>query len=244
MKDIRNLRRYLKNLKVIKSFYVKALKLLGPHKGYELNRRLRSPYSSIEKSNRVIFVHIPKAAGNAVVRSIWGGEATGHDSLERYYNCNQKLFHNSYRFTFVRNPWDRIVSAFFYLKQGGIGYFDKQFACKYLKEIDTFESFVLTLDQDPNFRDAVMKWVHFIPQIEFLKINGKELECMNFVGKVENFQQDMIKLCDHLGIKPDKEIKVINASERNQYREYYNINTQAIVAKLYNADIQAFNYEF
>ena len=244
MKEIRSLRRYLKKFKLIKSAYIQALRLLGPHKGYELNRLLRSPYSSVEKKHMVIFVHIPKAAGNSVVKSIWGGEATGHDFLERYYKNNQKLFHDSFKFTFVRNPWDRLVSAFFYLKQGGIGYFDKQFSGKYLRKINSFEVFVLSLEKDKKFREAIMSWVHFTPQIEFLKVKGKDLECMNFVGKIENFQKDMITLTEHLGVELYEEVKVVNASERNQYREYYNARTQAIVANLYAEDIQVFNYEF
>ena len=55
-------------------------------------------------------------------------------------------FQSYFKFTFVRNPYDRLVSAFHYLKQGGMNEKDKAFK---EQELSSFE----------NFGDFVRNWI-------------------------------------------------------------------------------------
>lgn len=72
------------------------------------------------KNKKVIFIHIPKAAGISLYKSIFNKDSFGHQTI-RYYECfmSSKEFNRCYKFSFVRNPYDRIHSAFHYLKAGG-----------------------------------------------------------------------------------------------------------------------------
>ena len=74
-----------------------------------------------------IFIHIPKCAGVSVSKALFGNLAGGHSRVVDYqlvFNSNE--YSNYFKFTFVRNPWDRLVSAFFFLKKGGFNDADKK----------------------------------------------------------------------------------------------------------------------
>ena len=78
---------------------------------------------------RCIFVHIPKAAGMSICRSLFGNLAGGHATLSDYQIIFPRLeFESYFKFTFVRNPWDRVFSAYNFLKKGGATEFDRQWA--------------------------------------------------------------------------------------------------------------------
>ncbi len=242
MKLIHMVRRKLARFKILKSAYLSMFKVLPVHKRYEINRSFRSPYSALEDTNKIIFVHIPKAAGNALIKSLFGMVATGHDPIGRYLSHDSKKFKSYYKFAVVRNPYDRLVSSFFYLKQGGIGFFDNDFAESYLNDVDTFEEFVKRLGSDNRFRAAIMSWVHFVPQLDFLTLDGINV-ALDRVIKLENIDRELSDLCKELGVPPVKMIRD-NISFRESYKTYYTPELIDIVSMLYKDDLTALNYTY
>jgi len=68
----------------------------------------------------------------------------------------------------------------------------------------------------------------------------------DFVGKVENFKEDIIRMFDYLGFK-NKEVYVphVNKSkEKVDYREQYNTESVEIVQSIYRQDFEYFNYSY
>lgn len=242
MRTIHRVRRKLAKFKSLKTVYLCLFRLLPVHKSYEINRKLRSPYSTLEDKHKIIYIHIPKAAGNALIKSLFGVSATGHDPLSRYLANNDKKFREYYKFAVVRNPFDRLVSSFFYLKQGGIGFFDDDFSRKYLFDIQSFDHFVKKLNDDVEFRNAVMTWVHFIPQINFLSLNGTDLH-IDKVVKLENLDKELNELCSQIGVPPVKIIRY-NSSKRKNFKEYYTRELIEIVESLYQQDLKVLKYTF
>lgn len=207
-----------------------------------MHRFFRSPYSNLERSNEIIFIHIPKAAGNAVIQSLYCADATGHDPLTRYRDHDRDLFTTYFKFAVVRNPWDRFVSSFHYLKQGGIGYFDKDFSRKYLHDTPDFNAFVEKMMTNKNFEKSVMRWIHFIPQIDFISLSGKKVD-LDYLVKLEKLDTDFPVLSKKLGLD-DKSLTESNKSIRDNYQTYYTDKSRQYVYELYKNDCEILNYKF
>lgn len=206
-----------------------------------LLRKLKPVYSKTEDAHKIIFIHVPKVAGNAIIKSLYGTSALGHNTLDEYRNDNITKYNHYYKIGFCRNPWDRAVSSYSYLKQGGRGRLDIEFRNKYLNNTNSFTDFVLKL-QDDKYRNHILKWIHFIPQIRFLSIDNKTIG-VDFLGRYENINEDFKSLCISLNRQPISLIKD-NKSIRNEYRQYYNKETVNIIQYIYKQDIDLFGYEF
>ena len=182
----------------------------------------------INYKNKFIFIHIPKCGGNSIKIAL-GLKWTDHCKIsqKRYFN------HMDYfKFTFVRNPWDRFLSAYSYLKAGGMNDQDLLLKQK-IERYNSFKQFVLEA--------PFLNYLHFQPMFNHIQIDDKDQ--MNFIGRVENYQEDFNTICDKIGI-PRQELLHKNKSKHKHYTEYYDDETREIVAEKYKKDIEYFGYKF
>ena len=110
-----------------------------------------------------------------------------------------------YKFCFVRNPYDRLFSAYTFLKEGGINNQDLEFSNSYLQEFANFDEFVFKGLE----KEEIMNWVHFKPQYTFVCDENDNI-VMDFVGKMENLNADFNTVCKHLNI--ESELQKLNMS--------------------------------
>ena len=89
-----------------------------------------------------IFVHITKSAGTSVSRSLFGYMPYHRTAIDYRVIYGRKIFEKYFKFAFVRNPWDRLYSAFRYLKAGGWDEKDKVWAENNIAAYEDFTSFV------------------------------------------------------------------------------------------------------
>jgi len=197
--------------------------------------RGRGPYQGWPNAHRAIFIHIPKTAGYAVAQAL--SHQPSHMPYSTYENVNPRKFERFFKFTFVRNPWDRLVSCYFFLKQGGMTDLDKRFADDNLAAYDTFESFVDGWLTEQN----IWSWVHFKPQFSFICDASMRVR-MDFVGRMETIEADFRYVCQRLNVAA--ELKRRNASEHRPYTEYYSDTLRERVAAVYADDIALFGYRF
>lgn len=231
---------------------------------------------------KCLFVHVPKTAGQSIeayfMRSLGlpeserealllaknrdpalGPPRLSHLKAAEYLDCGHitpEQFAAYYKFSFVRNPWDRLVS--FYKYRGHAHRYD-------------FKTFVFKHMPKPGWTND---FCHVTPQYDFIY---KDDRCLvDFVGKFEHLQHDFDQVCAALGlpvgklphankslqqhtvlsvlrgeprkiVRNLKRIVMRGRAERNtfkHYSEYYDAETREQVARLYHRDIDAFGYEF
>lgn len=185
---------------------------------------------STEIKEGPIFIHIPKTGGISVVTHIkkYLGSLNHNHRSVNFYNLD--LRQRNFIFTFVRNPYDRIVSAFYYLKQGLAHKAENDFG-KTLH--DNFSDFV----KKDLIKCININYLHFIPMNFWLN------DSVDFIGRFENIQEDYNYVCDNLSI-PHNKLQVFNKSKHKHYTEYYDNESKQIVENIYQIDIFKFGYSF
>lgn len=198
--------------------------------------RGRGPYSGYPNRFKCIFIHIPKAAGTSVAMTLFG-EPSRHVPYFEYERANAWKFKRYFKFAFVRNPWDRLVSAYTFLKKGGLNEQDRKWADFELSRFDDFESFVENWLTPENAK----KWVHFLPQ-HYWVCNPHSQVMVDFVGRFENIDHDFQLVAARFGCS--RSLSVINSSERRHYSFYYSPKMRQKVGAVYKEDIEIFQYRF
>lgn len=195
--------------------------------------------------NQCIFVHIPKAAGVSVCRTLFNNLAGGHQTIKKYQIVfSEKEFNRYFKFTFVRNPWDRLFSAYNFLKKGGMNDSDKHWAMSNLSDYATFDDFVKKWINSSN----VYKYAHFIPQHHFLCLPGSDDIQVDFIGYYENIEDDFVYIKNKLALCSETPLKHENKTESNStkrdYRDFYTDEARDIVYETYKKDIDLLGYDF
>lgn len=210
------------------------------------NRRLRTVVNSSPKGDfslkpfdehRCIFIHITKTAGTSVARSLFGYLPYHYTAIDYRVIYGRKTFAQYFKFAFVRNPWDRLYSAFRYLKAGGWDNKDKAWADENLGNYNDFNTFVrqwLTPDN-------ICKHLHFKPQYPFIcDANGRVL--VDYLAYFETLDDDFRKIARRLNIEADLGCHNVNAG--SSYRDVYDEESRRIVTEIYAKDIELFGYDF
>lgn len=185
-----------------------------------------------------IFIHIPKSAGISISKSIYNNLGCGHLPL-RYYGLFFDIdLKNYFKFTFVRNPFDRLFSAFNFLNKGGLNNRDKYLFNKYFRNCKDFRDFVLHGINNNN----IYKIIHLIPQYEFISdVNGNILT--DFIGRFENLRHDFEIITNKLNIEANLLNENITNKKNESFLENYDDQMYSKVYDLYIKDFQLFDYK-
>lgn len=148
-------------------------------------------------------------------------------ALELERSLPDAIFHDYYKFAFIRNPWDLQVSLYHYMRQNPSKH-------PHNEEVSQLSGF-----------DEYVEWraeKGLVSQYDFLtNPNGDIL--VDFVGRYELLTNDFRKICSDIGINAALPHDNKSARKRD-YRRYYSENSKSIVEQMHAADIQAFGYSF
>lgn len=214
--------------------------------------------------NKKIFIHIPKNAGMTIRRSpvladkIIPAGPNIHKSKEYtlavkrhmgsigdhhgFEHARWKDLSSSYRnsysaFAVVRNPWDRVVSRYFFAKKV-IEVEKKEPVGKH--KIDSFEQFLEERHEWGNieymWHRAIRGWY---PAYDYVTDDKGNIRCD--IMRFENLNED---LCSYFNIASMSRARNVTALNPGSYKDLYNDSTIQIVADWYQKDIEAWGYDF
>ena len=195
----------------------------------------------------VVFVHIPKTGGEAVEQLL------GINKNHRYASDRKQrdtCWDSKFKFTVVRNPWDRMLSFYFHLRKS----LDKtnryyrhamnpRPAWKLANSLSFNDWIAKVLLQEPKAGENGVGINLLASAHEYLFSKGDKM-LVDFVVKFENLERDIKRMLEMIG-KPRLKLPNVNASKRKRdYRSYYNKTSIAIVAKVFARDVSTFNYTY
>jgi sulfotransferase famil protein len=192
-----------------------------------------------------LFVHIPKTAGNSIQSALRdysedqlvalrkeqdGIERFGlrnpkykirkHSTLREYRDTlGEEQFRKLYRFTCVRNPWDRMVSYYFTPTQNPESWDREKFYGIISKAISIADYLRLNENEENSFANV------------------------DYIMRFENLADDFRTVCNQLDISPVT-LPQYNRSTREHYSKYYDDELREFVRTRFAADIERFGYTF
>lgn len=189
-----------------------------------------------------IFVHVPKCAGNTIFQWTFGKIAYfGHSPILHIKKILGDIFEKVFIFSIVRNPYDRLLSAYTYLKQpheneSWISIWGQSWSIKCVSQYPTFKDFVM------NFNESMKCELHFRPQFQFLYLPPNDLH-VNLLMKFEELPNYFAALKEMLRIDKPIPKEKVNATQHLDWREVYTDEMLKIVNKYYETDFQIFRYK-
>ena len=224
----------------------------------------------------LVFISIPKTGSTSISQTLKELDPKGMKSdqenvlthrtaksLRKFYNESLGGWDSYYKFAFVRNPFDVLVSIYFFEKYS----LEKPLMKKYLKEtkeedIDRKLKMIIERhESSTSFDDHIKKWYRTMAypnqspfqwgQCQFimdydkmpLKNVSDDMLIVDYVGRFENLQNVFVYCCEQVGL-PTKKLSHKKQTEHDNYREYYTEESKNIVRKSLHHELEYFGYDF
>ena len=207
-------------------------------------------YTMICHRWKTLFVHIPKTGGQSIEQVFldrmgldWATRGpllltTNHDpdagppflahlTAAEYLTKGHLApidFADYFRFTVVRNPWERAVSEYKY---------------RYAREMD-FRDFILTaFPGTPGSNEER----HLMPQWSFVHdADGRSI--VDRIVRFERLADEFSDISRRIFGEPVALPTVNISPDRRDYREFYDADTRAAIAARYDRDLAWLGYEY
>jgi hypothetical protein len=165
---------------------------------------------------------------------------TSKEPFKKFRNqVSYAQFMDMFKFTFVRNPWDRMVSLYVYFTTWAPPRKGKPLSERWIGRIPSFHEFVMEFDSICKTREDIKN--HAIPQTQFAFY--KNHRYVNFIGKFESLKKDFKFIQGALNLVED-ELPHRMVTERSHYSMYYEREMKEKVEELYKEDIEVFGYKY
>lgn len=204
----------------------------------------------VDSEKRVIYLKNAKVACSSIKAAMYPGNTKDDDSVHGIVRSSgmykEKLTPEEseyFKFTYVRNPFERLVSCYESKYHADkkysthkILYFDF-YLFGYLRKDRGFDNFVRRVVRIPNrFMDA-----HFRCQYDLI-YDSKGRKLVDHIGQYENMAEDFKQIQEKYGLK---ELPRYNSSggEKRDWRSYYTLETAELVYEKYKKDFECFGYE-
>lgn len=205
------------------------------------------------RKHNAIFIHIPKTGGSSIEDMIWPDiDSRSEEDLWKgfvrpFYNkyqtgglqhlCAHQIrdeverdfFRDAYKFTMVRNPWDKVISQFVFMQKRD----DLRRFIGMEREATLAEYLELILKKEH------VQWME--QHRFFLDENGEVM--VDDILRFEHFKKDVASVMSRLGITFETFLHR-KKGDRRHYSTYYDPQTKEMVQEIYAKDIALLGYEF
>lgn len=197
----------------------------------------------ISHKHKFIFFKPWKVGGNSVEHNLsnqcgkWDIVDTNHTNPGDVINLiGEKKYNKYFKFTITRNPWDRMVSYFWWQDGGLVGKNHRKNINKLLKmKFDGYE-----------FKEQFAKWIgnytHFNEPYYFNE-NGEP--SMDHYMRFDNLDDEYKIVCEKLNI-PYESLQNLGKfpykKKNEEYWKYYNYESGSVVAYRHRKSIEKFKY--
>ena len=178
-----------------------------------------------------VFIHINKTAGSSIEQAL-NLPFEHKTAAEKLAELGAYRWRRAFRFSFVRNPWDKVVSHFHYRTKTnqtmmGDGHI-------------SFREWVLRAygERDPLYYDQPKM---FMPQVDWLR-DASGAIIVDYIGRYERLNSDFAAVCKRIGV--DRSLPRLKSSSHAGYRDYYDEQSRACIARHFCEDIDGFDYVF
>jgi hypothetical protein len=198
-----------------------------------------------------IFFHLFKCGGNSI-RRVLDEHTTGGDELlgvhslprdvEKHYRARSRgdNFEQKFKFTFVRNPFDFLLSTYYYAVKFANHYMHDDCVSMDFNDFPEYYMKVREKQNNPIIHGAnrvctLYEWI----------TNDEGKVIVDYIGKLENINEDSKEILTKIGL-PELPIPVVNVNHLNNldYREVYNDKGRSFVEEHFAKDLEYFDYKF
>jgi hypothetical protein len=190
----------------------------------------------ITGENNLTFLHIPKTAGTSILD--WMRTNKGNSNIVEWetHPKHSALPSGNYSFTVVRNPWDRMVSAYHYLKKISLPEGSSWLKLNNINEenFPTFDKWIRNLH---NYDNPPIYW--FRPetqQAEWLDVP------VDLILRYETLADDFKQIQKYYNCSLNLPAHYVTG--HTNYTDYYTDVTKKIVETLSLTDISIFKYTY
>jgi len=211
-----------------------------------------------------LFIHIPKNAGMTIRRSpmlnnrIMLAGSNIHKSPEysqavldkmnslgdhhgfehaRWRDVHPSVRDRNNAFAVIRNPWDRVVSRYFFAKK--VIEVERKVSKEYA-DVSSFEAF---LEERHKWGEEKYMWHRAVrgwfPAFDHVSDDSGHVRCD--IIRFENLNDD---LCKYFNLTEMSKARNVTAVNKGTYKDVYTDNTIQIVADWYKKDIEHWGYDF
>lgn len=171
-------------------------------------------------SKRALFIHIPKTGGASMSTAPF----ILKQASPMMSPTTEFIMNLPFRFSFVRNPYDRIASVILNLDWAT----EAEFTGFVTNELPKLHEQGLKEAKEQQLW-SMSRYLYFDGILE-----------VDFLGRFENLKEDWKKVCEKIDY--DFELPHENKSKHEGYNKFYTPETIRIINRLYSEDFDNFGY--
>ena len=194
----------------------------------------------ISESHQFIFLAIPKTGTSSIEKALGRYASPLTQNFRKHATCARvkrelppELWQGAFKFAFVRNPYDRMQSWYFYRQRPELADPAHPRHNRYTGNI-SFEEFI----------DSFTEHSWMLNQVAWVapaSLGGEKQ--LGFVGRFESLESDYRTVCEHIGV-PWKPLPVVRSSRNETHMtELWTPHTRRVVNEHFRKDFEYFGYQ-